>query len=46
MGAAIVVIAGLLFGFLIIWMFYKAIQLISYSKKGDYETDKRLWSLQ
>ncbi len=46
MGAAFVVIAGLLFVFLIIWMFYRAIQLISYSKKGGYETDKRLWSLQ
>jgi hypothetical protein len=46
LSAAIVVIAGLLFGLLVIWMFYRAIHLIFYSKKGGYETDKRLWSLQ
>ena len=46
MGAAIVVIAGLLFLLLVIWMLYKAIQLVHYSKKGGYETDKRLWSIQ
>ena len=46
MGAAIVLIAGLLFALLIIWMLYKAVRLVLYSKKGGYETDKRLWSLQ
>jgi len=44
MGAAIVLIAGLLFLLLIIWMLYKAIQLVFYSKSGGYETDLRLWN--
>ena len=44
MGAAIVVIAGLLFVLLIIWMLYKAVRLVFYSKSGGYETDLRLWN--
>jgi hypothetical protein len=46
LSAAIVVIAGLLFGLLVIWMLVRAVQLVFYSKKGGFETDKRLWSLQ
>lgn len=46
MGAAIVVIAGLLFALLILWLLVRAVQLAIYSKKGGYETDLRLWSLQ
>ncbi len=46
MGAAIVVITGLLFALLILWMLYKAAQLVFYSRKGGYETDLRLWSLR
>ena len=44
MGAAIVLIAGLLFALLIIWMLYKAVRLVFYSKSGGYETDLRLWN--